>query len=92
MREIARSRALDRELAAELWPQSAQNPAKRPEIHNTDAENLDGTGSEGTNHPKMEGFLPCLPLNPHHPRADGDAMAEGFKKENPFSNVFGCAS
>jgi len=88
MREIARSRALDRELAAELWPQSAQNPAKRPEIHNTDAENLDGTGSEGTNHPKMEGFLPCLPLNPHHPRADGDAVAAGFKKEIPFSFQF----
>lgn len=26
-------------------------------------------------------------LNPHHPLADGDAMAEGFKKENPFSSA-----
>jgi hypothetical protein len=33
----------------------------------------------------MEGFDPCLPLNPLHPRADGDAMAAGFKKQNPFS-------
>jgi hypothetical protein len=78
MREIARSRALDRELAAELWPQSAQNPVKRPEIHNTDAENLDGSILESSNHPEMEGFYPVLPLNPHHPRADGDAVAAGF--------------
>jgi len=33
----------------------------------------------------MDGFFPFLPLNPHHPRADVEAMAEGFKKEIPFS-------
>jgi len=29
----------------------------------------------------MEGFFPCLPLNPLHPRADGDALAAGLKKQ-----------
>jgi hypothetical protein len=33
----------------------------------------------------MEGLFPCLPLNPLHPRADGDAVVAGFKKEDPFS-------
>jgi len=28
-------------------------------------------------------FFSCLDLNPHYPRANGEAMAEGFKKENP---------
>jgi hypothetical protein len=53
---------------------------KRPQIHLTNAETLDGTIDKGSNHPKMEGFFPCLPLNPLPPRADGDAMAAGFKK------------
>ncbi len=84
-RETARSRALDREFAAESRPQTAQKPPKRPEIHRQDAAYLDGTTNKGSNHPKMEGFFPCLPLNPLHPRADGDAVAAGFKKEIPFS-------
>ena len=42
----------------------------------------------------MEGFHPFRPLNPHHPQADGEAVAAGVdgeavaagvKKENPFS-------
>jgi hypothetical protein len=34
----------------------------------------------------MEGFFPCLPLNPLPPRAHGEALAAGFKKQSPSSN------
>jgi len=30
----------------------------------------------------MEGFYPCLPLNPLHPLADDDTVAAGFKKQS----------
>jgi hypothetical protein len=35
----------------------------------------------------MDGFFPFLPLNPLHPRADGEAMAAGFKNRFPFSHL-----
>jgi len=66
------------------------NGPKTPEttaIHHTDAENLDGPGTRGSNHPNMDGFYPFRPLNPLHPQADGDTVAAGFQKETPFSNV-----
>ena len=80
-REIARRQVLQRKGCAASCPQTAQKPPKRPEIHRQDAEYLDGTTNKGSNHPKMEGFFPCLPLNPLHPPADGDAVAAGFKKQ-----------
>ena len=36
----------------------------------------------------MEGFFPCLPLNPLHPLADGDAVAAGFKKQILSSDLY----
>jgi hypothetical protein len=35
----------------------------------------------------MDGYHPFLPLNPLHPRADGEAVAAGFKKRFPFSGL-----
>jgi DNA (cytosine-5)-methyltransferase 1 len=35
----------------------------------------------------LDGFFPCLPLNPLHPLADGEAVAAGFKKQIPISNM-----
>jgi hypothetical protein len=35
----------------------------------------------------MDGFFPCLPLNPLHPLADGEAVAAGFKKQIPISST-----
>jgi hypothetical protein len=55
-------------------------------IHLQHAETLDGTVDKGSNQIKMEGFFPCLPLNPLHPRADGDALAAGLKKQILCSN------
>ena len=80
-----RSLILHREDGAESCPDSAKNRLKRPQIHLTNAETLDGTIDKDSNHPKMDGIFPCLPLNPLHPRADGEAMAAGSRKRFPFS-------
>jgi hypothetical protein len=56
-----------------------KNPT-RQEIHLQDAESLDATIDNGSNHPKMEGFFPRLHLNALRPRADADTVAAGFKK------------
>jgi hypothetical protein len=50
------------------------------------AETLDETTNTGSNHPKMNGKTPFLPLNPLHPTPTGDAWAGGLKKRFPFSN------
>jgi hypothetical protein len=67
-------------------PANGPKPPKRPAIPHTDAETLDGPGTKGSNHPTMDGFYPFRPLNPLHPRADGETVAAGVKKRFPISN------
>ena len=78
--------SLDRQGAAESWLNSVPKPRKRLGVHCPDAESIDETTHKESNHPKIDGFYPFSPLNPHHPRADGDALAAGFKNQSPFSS------
>jgi len=52
-----------------------------------EAENLDETPRPGSNHPRMNGKFPFLPLNPHHPTPTGDSCAGGAEKQIPVSSV-----
>jgi hypothetical protein len=49
-------------------PPALQKPQKGREIHHQDAENLDETSDEGSNHPKLHGTPRSSPSTPTIPR------------------------
>jgi len=54
-------------------------------IRHQDAENIDAAINTSSNHPKMHGKTPFLPLPLHLPTPTGDSWAEGPVREIPIS-------